>query len=128
MLATSHFIGCLLTKEAGRTDEKHNDQQDKCKCIAEGGLAHGNQGCLSKPQDKASDHSAGDASDPAEYSCHKALEPGQGAGEREYGHTVREIKDGADAGQQGADGKGKGDGFIDLDSGFSWLVSFLLSV
>lgn len=60
MSATSHFIGRLLTKESCGTDEKHDNQQDKCKRIAEGGLSHGHQGCLSQSQDKASDDGSAD--------------------------------------------------------------------
>ena len=73
MSATSHFIGRLLTKESCGTDEKHDNQQDKRKCIAEGRLSHGHQGCLSKPQDKASDDSSGNAADSSEHGSHKAF-------------------------------------------------------
>ena len=79
MSATSHFIGCLLTKQAGWADEKHNNQQDKCKCVTEGGLSHGNQGRLAKSKYETTDDSAGNASDTAEYSGNKAFEAGQRA-------------------------------------------------
>ena len=73
MSATSHFIGRLLTKESSGTDEKHDNQQDKRKCIAEGGLSHGYQGRLSKSQDKTSDDSSENVADSSEHGGHKAF-------------------------------------------------------
>lgn len=112
---TSHFLADGLAQQAGGLHQQHDDKHRKDHRVGDVGIDHLGKG-LDDTQQDAAQHGAGDGADAAEHGSGKGLDAGQGAGGGHQSPVAGAQQHTGDGGQSGADGKGHGDGAVDVDA------------
>src|SRR5699024_5478664 len=116
ILSTSHFLAALLAQQAGGVDQQHADEHAEADGVGElGGDVAGGED-LDDAQQQTAQQGAGDGADAAEDGGGKGLDAGHGAGgggQVGIGGAEEHTGNGR---QGGADGKGDGNGGVDVNT------------
>ncbi len=77
ILSSLDLVGSLLTKNSGRTDKKNNYQDNKGKCIREGGLPGSNQCGFTDSNEESAHYCSRDGADATENRSYEAFHSGK---------------------------------------------------
>ena len=114
--APLHLFLHLAAKEARGLDQQHDDQNCKRNSVLPGGKADGGNKALAQTDGNAADHGTRNGTDAAQHGGNEGFQTQHGAhggGSLRVGAAVQHA---ADARQRRANGKGKGNGAVDVDA------------
>ena len=106
----------MFAQQTIRLYDQDHDQNRKYDRIGQlcGNVRFGKD--LNNAEQDTADHCAGNGTDAAKYSCSKCLDAGHGACGGHKGRIGGAEQYTCDGRQTGADGKGQGNGCIDIDT------------
>ena len=116
IFSTSHFLTDLFAQQTSRLEQQNDDQDDEHDSVRKLGGDVGFGEDLDDAHEQAAQQSAGDGTDAAENGCGEGFDARHGAGGGHQGGIGGAEQDACHSCQTRADGKGGGDGGVDVDA------------